>query len=363
MSDLQLPAIVSVDMDLTYGRKTNDPDRGGAECVLRRVRDHHGPDNARIFDIRDFRPEGERFAGSSAKLTVLPTNSLLILESASDPAAASSVRLVFSTYSGTHGWGGVHDDGALWCQNLTSTARLGRIAGGTVIALVDDDHVLAVKQGHMVVRYGLIGPSLDPAHFEAPTGQVRPVIRIPNHDLYLAAAEAAATAQGLSVCSSHTDTYIYPEALDSGWHFPTGLGTGFFWLEAFEAGGKLGNVGHAVVICGPKGERLPYFRNQNAGSHEPCGTHASFVTAGPLVSVHAFWPAAGDVAYVTIRQHTLAVNAAGIQVQFANLLDQWAGDPDLMPTDMTQFSEAVKAAVRKAGMEGCDSVVYAKGVP
>jgi hypothetical protein len=273
------------------------------------------------------------------------------------------VRLVLSSYLGTHGWGCVHDNGALWCQDLTSKTRGGRVAGGTILALVDDDHVLAVKQGHIIVRYGLIGPSLDPAGFEAPTGQVRPVIQIPNHDLYRAAAEAEAGAQGLTVCSSHTDTFIYPEALDSGWQFPTCLGTGFFWLEGFEAGGKLGSVGHAVVICGSKGERLPYFRTQNSGSHEQCGTHASFITAGPLVSVHAVWSADGGAAFVTIRQHRLAIDANGIRVQFAKLFDQWVNDPNLLPDPMTDFKEAVRAAVHKAKMESCDTVVYAKGVP
>jgi hypothetical protein len=63
MTSLQLPVIVTVDMDLLYGRKCNDPGRGGAEYVLRKVRDSHGPYGPRIFEIRDFRPEAERFAG------------------------------------------------------------------------------------------------------------------------------------------------------------------------------------------------------------------------------------------------------------------------------------------------------------
>lgn len=364
MAVLQLPVIVSVDLDLRYGSKHQDPGRGGAEYVRRRFRDFHGPDGARLFELRDFRPESERFPGSSAKLTIPPTDDLLILDSAGDPSAASSVRLVSSNYSGAHNCGGIHqDNGALWYQDLTSLTRGGLLAGGTVLAIVDDDNILAVKQGHLVVRYGLMGASLDPANFVAPTGEVRPVIRLSNTDTQLPTAQAEAANQGLRVCSNFTDTFIYPEPAASGWVFPVGLGGGYLWVEASESGGKLGDVGYAVVVCGLKGERLPYFHAAQAGRHEECGTHATFVQSAQLVTVNAVWPAMGGVAYITIRQHSLSVSGAGIQIQFANLLDQWVRDPDLLPSGMTQFADAVKGAIRKAQMDLCTAVIYAKGVP
>ena len=216
---------VRVDLDME-GAETCDPQakaRDGRNPSRRLVlKDRHGKSYDGRLDIFDFRPDGSRGFGSIARVRVMRAThaerphvvealwgtplkivdmtmefghsyDYVVLEPVSHEVvgAEAPVALAVASYHGkTALKGGKSADGevtenqAFWSTHLTSASRTGAHWGGTVVAVVDDEHRLVIRQDNSRWCYALGGRDLDEPGFRE-SGLVRLTMFIPNAEAEL----------------------------------------------------------------------------------------------------------------------------------------------------------------------------------
>jgi len=351
------PKTVLVDVDMCGGKPMTDAEQ---PYVIRSFKDTHGPNSTDVFEIWDFRPEAERVAGSLASLETI-TEQRLVLRSA-EPGKKAELALVMKKYTAEGDCCGFNPGiEPHWRAHLMSWTKSGWLAGGTLLALVDDTKLLVIEYGYLSVQYGISGKWLV-GSCNRSIGQFAPVLRIPT-DLVTDEVLAQANEQGLRVYRDHEDCRIYPEPIGKGWKFPQHIDVGVLHLAGAEAGGRRsGREGTAIVIAGLKGERLRILQMGDPDYELTCGTHAWLSAPHQVLSVMVDVEMENGLDVrrdCLIRRHQLEVSDDWITIGETEL---WRGRPDGLPVHMSKFTEAVDAAMSKAKAAYCREIIYAQGI-
>lgn len=376
---MALPAVL-VEMEMEAAPEFTPPgsERGCRRLVM--IDREGGKSYTGKVLVYDYRPDGTRGANSLAAVRVMRSvhdertitrscgevmgqkyeeelrfnepHLYLVLERPTTEAKPVA-RLTVGYYHGKHNAsGGVERNESLHSWHLTSRSRSGCHWGGTVVALVDDENPLLIRQDHRVFRHSLSGVELDEAGYRAPSGEVSLAAFVPREDFELLETVKASGFSGKVITGA---TLVRPRELDGLLTLPEGLPDDVeLRLEAVEAGGGFSSTGHAVIVCGPNGERLRPYATAGDRGDLACGTHAWFGNTDQIVTVHAGWCASCDQQFsVKVQRHFAEQDGISVKLSSETL---YSGVPINAPQ---QFAEAVKAAVSKSSDYHCRTTYFA----
>lgn len=380
--------LVQIDLDLEEGEPCPSADGSGRNPVKMVLRDQRNKSWSGRLDVFDYRPDGQRGAGTLATVRVMevthaqgrslevqsgqvmgpkhtevlqfdPTMRYLAIEPL-EPAHVGKepeARLVTERWvSKWNQCGGVEKNEALWSQVLTSCSRSGRHANGTLVAIVDEDHPVLVRQDHLVYRNSLSGRELEEAGFR----------------------DEVASGCGVSGFVAFGHSELCEKLQTEGWRvklvtggivvkprrnveadcleFPEGLDVEVR-LEALEKGGGYTNTGWAVCVADLGGNpQRPYGTSGHRGPLA-CGTHAWFAVPEGLVTAQAGWwnkrtPSVG----VSLHQHRWVETSPNRgRIDSEHL---FSGAPNELPEKLEHLRVVMEAAARKAQTYHCGGVVF-----
>ncbi len=255
--------------------------------------------------------------------------------------------------------GSVERNDALWAELMTSQSRSGAHWGGTILALVDDDHPIVVRQDHVAHRFGFGEPSPEEDSFCTPEGTVGLVVKVPYiPELHgrLRAGEFAENIGSWRPVGSHATNdaallirpkgvegsearFTCPEAIHS-------MEGAQVLLESAEAGGALTNRGGATVVSKLDGKPAKLVGSAGQRGELCCGTHGWFQAEGAIVIASAN-RYRGDVT-VTLTRHAATVEGGQITMSQENI---WSGAVTDEAPEVPDPYKAVAAAARAKSLD------------
>ncbi|MCB0324348.1 MAG: hypothetical protein KDD69_12280, partial [Bdellovibrionales bacterium] len=311
--------IVRMEIDLEVGDRCPGKDVSGRSPVKVVLRDNWNRSWDGRLDVFDYRPDGERGFGSLATVRVMevthaaghtlevrsgqvlgpkhtevlefsPTMLYLAVEPVEPThlGKEAETRMVLErTYSKWNASGQIDASAAHWAWTLSSSSRSGRHSSQTVVAIIDEEHPIFVRQDHLTDRVGLTGSELVEAGFRDDVKQgtgLSGFIAFGQPDLcerLVVEGWRAKVVEGGVVVKPRRDA-------ETGLiHFPAvNLEVR---LEATEAGGGYTNSGWASCVSGLDGSVLRPYATAGHRGNLACRTHAWFAVAEGLVTAQATW--------------------------------------------------------------------------
>ena len=359
------------------------------------VKDRHGKSFTGRVDIYDFRPDGARGFGSLARVRVMrathaerpqvieelwgtPLRTVdlvqefgneyeyLVLEPVSAELTGTDpcMALVLATYEGKSALkggksadGGVVENTAFWSVELTSSSRSGAHWGGTVVAIVDDEHPVIVRQDNCHWRYGLQGCDLEEPGFRE-NGLARLTLFVPSAD---AALVELLDKQGFKAKLVGRSAFVRLKRLEGieGFVLPDNLTPeAQLRVESMEAGGGFTNTGRAQIACALDGTALRPFATAGHRGDLACGEHGWFSAVDGIATVQACrWSKAEPPVKVELATHTVVRSGNTVQLISETL---FKGAPSELPFDLERFADAVNAAAAKARDYHCRTLHFAQ---
>ncbi len=358
------------------------------------VKDRHGKSYDGRLDIYDYREDGQRGPGSVARLRIMrathqepqrlkvmsgtpmgpkheetltfePTYEYLVLEPVRGDLAQSEppMTLVAAGYSGKSALkggkdasGGLVKNLAHWSQQLTSFSRTGAHWGGTVIAIVDNEHPVLMRQDNNVWRYGGTECTLEEPGFRE-NGVARLTLVIPMADAELV---ERLNSEGFKSKLVGTSAYVRLKRQENveGFILPDNLPTHEIRVESVESGGGYTNTGWSQIVASLDGSPLKPYATAGHRGDLACGEHGWFSVTGGLATVQAVrWTK--NTPSVSVELATHKVVQIGNTVQFVSETLYRGATADL-PEVLAQFRSAVEAASEKARDYHCRDLHFAQ---
>lgn len=260
--------------------------------------------------IWDYRAPGYKGANTLADVTIRPSSvaqasdeppqfELILQQSSTEHPAA---RLVLVGHEPEQG---AIEAPGLWHTRLNLHPDEFKRRANLVLGLATAEHPLSFRQGHLPYLYDLQHTGLNEEAFQMPSPQVQPIARLyqPQHRKY---------RQPHPPYQEGTQSFVALEPGDgpNEWLVPKGDGLWDerkFHLQSCEAGGCIGNTGHAVVCCyllPPSGAFALKTKGVPGGpcGPIPCGTHGWMRDDYSIVAVQASWKD-GEPMLFDLKEH------------------------------------------------------------
>jgi len=358
------------------------------------MKDRHGKSYDGRLDIYDYRDDGQRFAGSVARVRVMrathqeprkitvksgmpmgpkheetlefpPTYEYLVLEPINGELASAEppMTLVAAGYSGKsalkggkHASGGLVKSQAHWSQQLTSSSRTGSHWGGTIVAIVDDEHYLLVRQDNNVWRYGGTECTLEEPGFRE-NGMARLTLVVPSADAELVERLNSEGFKSKLVSVSAFVRLKRQEGVE-GFILPDNLPTHEIRVESVESGGGYTNTGWAQIVANLDGSTIKPYATAGHRGDLACGEHGWFSVINGLATVQAVrWTKNDPSVSVELAIHKVVQIGNTVQLVAEALFKGAVSD---LPESLAHYRSAVEAASAKACDYHCRSLHYAQ---
>ncbi len=401
---LHLFPLARVQIDMRFAEicdpqgKAND---GRVPARRLSIRDKHGVSYEGRLDIYDYRPDAERHAGSLARVRIMQarhegvrkvevksgtplgpkSETMLIFDDAHnayvylvlEPPARDdwgmepAVTLCAPTYhqksalkGGKSASGGVIEDRSYWSKMLTSCSRSGAHGGATIVAIVDDDHPLIIRQDNSRWRYGRTEATLEEAGFRE-SGLARLTLFVPGAESELV---DRLSAEGFKSKLTEKGVFVRLKRVEDQqdvFLLPANLPRHELRVESCESGGGYTNTGHAQIVAGLRGQPLTPYATAGHRGDLVNGNHGWFSELEGLATVQACWWSKAAVP-VTVELATHQVVVDGLTVRLVSEI-LYQGDPGELSVELDQCREAVTAAAAKCRDYHCRGLFFAAHQP
>lgn len=388
---------IQINMELAEIHDPQGKAKDGRKPSRRLVmKDRHGKSYDGRLDIYDYRDDGQRFAGSVARVRVMrathqeprkitvksgtpmgpkheetlefaPTYEYLVLEPINGELASAEppMTLVAAGYSGhttqmfklgKDRSGGVVENRSHWSQRLISVSRSGAHWGGTIVAVVDNDHYLLIRQDNNVWRYGGTECTLEEPGFRE-NGLARMTLVIPSADAELV---ERLNSEGFKSKLVGTSAFVRLKRQEGveGFILPDNLPTYEIRVESVESGGGYTNTGWAQIVANLDGSQLNPYATAGHRGDLACGEHGWFSIIQGLATVQAVrWTKNDPPVSVELATHKVVQSGNAVQLVSEIL---YKGAPNDLPESLAQYRSAVEAARDKSCDYHCRSLHYAQ---